>query len=101
MCTHIYNGILLGHEKEQNNAIYSNMDGTKDCHTEKDKYHMITFICGIFKKGGRGYKWPYLQNRSRVTHVENKHMVMLPAVTGSGEINWETGTDIYTLLYIK
>ena len=25
-------------------------------HTEKDKYHMITFICGIFKKGGRGYK---------------------------------------------
>ena len=24
---HIYNGILFGHEKEQNNAICNNMDG--------------------------------------------------------------------------
>ena len=24
---HIYNGILLSHKKEQNNAICSNMDG--------------------------------------------------------------------------
>ena len=31
---HIYNGILLSHEKEQNNAICSNMDGSRDCHTE-------------------------------------------------------------------
>ena len=27
---HIQNGILLGHYKEQNNAICSNMDATKD-----------------------------------------------------------------------
>ena len=31
---HIYNGILLDHKKEQNNAICSNMDGPRDCHTE-------------------------------------------------------------------
>ena len=31
---HIHNGILLSHEKEQNNAIYSNMDGTRDSHTK-------------------------------------------------------------------
>ena len=31
---HIHNGILLSHEKEQNNAICSNMDGPRDCHTE-------------------------------------------------------------------
>ena len=31
---HIYNGILLSHEKEQNNAICSNMDGPRNCHTE-------------------------------------------------------------------
>ena len=31
---HIYNGILLSHKKEQNNAICSNMDGPRDCHTE-------------------------------------------------------------------
>jgi len=27
-------GILLGHKKEQNNAICSNMDGNIDTHTE-------------------------------------------------------------------
>ena len=31
---HIYNGILLSHKEEQNNAICSNMDGPRDCHTE-------------------------------------------------------------------
>ena len=35
----------------QNNAIGSSMDGSRDCHTkwnnsEKDKYHMISHICG-------------------------------------------------------
>ena len=49
---HIYNGILLSHEKEQNIAICSNMDGPRYCHTDwgksdKDKYHMISLICGI------------------------------------------------------
>ena len=34
---HIYNGILLGHKKEQNNAICSNMDGPRDCHTKWSK----------------------------------------------------------------
>ena len=34
---HIYNGILLNHKKEQNNAICSNMDGPRDCHTEWSK----------------------------------------------------------------
>ena len=34
---HIYNGILLGHKKEWNNAIYSNMDATRDDHTKWSK----------------------------------------------------------------
>ena len=40
--------------------------------TQKNKYHMISLICGILKKG---HKWTYLQDRSRVTDVENKLMV--------------------------
>ena len=50
---HIYNGIVLSHKKEQNNAICSNMDGPRDCHidevsqSEKEKYHMISLIYGI------------------------------------------------------
>ena len=31
------NGILLNHKKEWNNAICSNMDGPRDCHTERSK----------------------------------------------------------------
>ena len=48
---HIHSGILLSHKKEWNIAIYGNMDGPRDYHTEwsqteKDKY-MIFLICGI------------------------------------------------------
>ena len=32
-----YNGILLGHKKEWNNAICSNMDGPRDYHTKRSK----------------------------------------------------------------
>ena len=35
--TYTYNGILLNHKKEWNNAICSNMDGPKDCHTKWSK----------------------------------------------------------------
>ena len=31
---YIYNGILLSHKKEQNNAICSNMDATRDYHVK-------------------------------------------------------------------
>jgi len=30
---HVYNAILLSHKKEWKNAICSNMDGPRDCHT--------------------------------------------------------------------
>ena len=30
----IYNGILLSHKKEGNDAICSNMHGPRDCHSE-------------------------------------------------------------------
>ena len=46
---HIYNGILLSHKKEWNNAICSNMDGHRDYHakwsqTEKEEYHIIAHL---------------------------------------------------------
>ena len=34
---YIYNGILLSHEKEWNNAICSNMDGPRDYNTKQSK----------------------------------------------------------------
>jgi len=53
---HIQTGILLGHKKEQNNAVYSNMDEPGDYHTkwsktEKDKFHYdITHMRNQFFK---------------------------------------------------
>jgi len=45
----IYNGMLISHKKEWNNAICSNMDRprhylTKQSQKENDKYHMISLI---------------------------------------------------------
>ena len=34
---HMYNGILLSHKKEWNNAIWSNMDATRDYYTKWSK----------------------------------------------------------------
>ena len=34
---HIYNGVLLSHQKEWNNAICSNMDGLRDYDTKQSK----------------------------------------------------------------
>ena len=49
--------MLIGHKKEQNNAIRSNMDGPGYFHTKWSKsdrerqMHMISLICGILKNG--------------------------------------------------
>ena len=52
---HIYNGLLLRHEKEYNNTICSNMDGPREIiilikvsQEEKDKHVMIPLTCGIW-----------------------------------------------------
>ena len=73
----------------------NNMDGPRDCHTEwskSDRERQISYIAYMWNLK-KWYKWIYLQNRNRVTDVENK-------LWGRG-INWETGIDIYTLLYTK
>ena len=46
------------------------------------------------------YQRMYLQNRNRVTDVENQLMIMRGEGVGAG-ITWEIGSDIYTSLYIK
>ena len=43
---HIHNGILLRHKKEQNTAICSNMDTTRDYHTKLcESERQILHIC--------------------------------------------------------
>ena len=62
--------------------------------TEKDKYHMISFICGIQKKGTNE-----LIYKTEIELQMQKTNLWLSGVRGGG-INWEIGIDIYTLLYI-
>ena len=53
---HTYDGILLSHQKEQNNAICNNVDGPRDYHTElsqtqRDKQHYhITYVWNLRKR---------------------------------------------------
>ena len=74
---HIYNGVLLSHEKEWNNAICNNMDRPRDSNIEWSKldqwrqmpYDYHSHVESNLKKR---YKWIHLQNRSRFTDNENK-----------------------------
>ena len=49
---HIYNGILLSYKKEWNNAICSNMDGSRNYHTkwqkaERQILYEITYVWNL------------------------------------------------------
>jgi len=75
---HRYNGILFSHKKEWNNAICSNMDGPRDCHTEwskSDRERLILYGITYMWKLKKWYKWTFLQNRNRVQDVGKKLMV--------------------------
>ena len=76
--THTHNGILLSHKKEWNNAICSNMDGPRDYHTKwskPDRERQISYNVTYMQNLKKWYKWIYLQNRNRLTDIENKLMV--------------------------
>ena len=49
---HTYNGILLSHKKERNNAICSNISGHRDYHTkwtERQISYDITYLWNLKK----------------------------------------------------
>ena len=41
---HVYNGLLLSHKKEWNNAMYNNMGGPRDYHTKWGQSYRKTQI---------------------------------------------------------
>ena len=84
---HIYNGILLSYKKEWNIVIWSNMDGPRDYHTKRSKsdrerqIYDITYMWNLKK----WYKWTYLQNRNRLTDLENQILVTKGDSGGGGD----------------
>jgi len=45
---HIYNGILLSHKKEWNNAICSNLDGSRDYYTKWSQRQISYYITNMW-----------------------------------------------------
>jgi len=79
------------------------MDRPRGCHAEwsytvKKEYYIISFICRTFKKC---YKWTYLQNRNRLTDLENKLMITTrEGRVGVGKVR-VFRIDMYTLLCLN
>ena len=77
-CIYIYNGILLSHKKEWNNAICRNMDGSRDYHikwSKPERERRMSYDTAYMWNLKKRYKWTYLQNKNRPTDIENKLMV--------------------------
>jgi len=98
---HMYNGVLLSHQKEHNNVICSNIDGPIDCHTEWSKSdrggeisHDIPFIWNLKRND---LQINNLQNRKRLTDLENKLMVAGVKDEGKGQLGFWDG-HVYTAI---
>ena len=74
MYIHTYNGILLSHKKEWNNALCSYMDGPRDYHTKWSKSERErktnTIWYYLYVESKIWHKWTYLRNRNRLRHRE-------------------------------
>ena len=64
--------------------------------TEKDRYRIVSVICGIQKNGT-----DELICKAEIESQMQKTNLWLPKGEGRGGMNWEIGIDIYTLLYVK
>ena len=65
-------------KKEQNSAIHSDIDDSRDCHTEwskSERERQISYNITYMWNLGKWYRWTYLQSRNRVTDIENKFKV--------------------------
>ena len=93
---HIFNGILLSHKKEWNNAICSNMDGPREIivlsevrQKEKDKYHMTYHL---YVGSQARHQWTHLWDSHR-------HRADSQLPRGGGRKNRECGVSRCKLLY--
>ena len=98
----IYNGILLCHWKEWNNAMCCNMGGSRECHVEWSQSD---------REGEIAYDIPYMWNLKRhdvneLAKQKETHRLREWTYCSQGE-GWkegivrEFGMDMYTLLHLK
>ena len=96
---HIYSGILLSHKKEQNNAIYSEMDREIVILSEisQRKINIIWYCLYVNPKNNIVQMNLFTEQKELQIQKAN---LWLPRGKGWVGINWEIGMDIYTLLHI-
>ena len=98
---HIYNGILLSHEKEPVWVSWTevmNLEAVIQSEVnqkEKNKHHILTYIWNLEK----WYWWTYLQGRNWHTDV-GKGFVDT-AMEGENGMNFESIIEIYTFPCVK
>ena len=68
---YLYNGILISHKKEWNNAICSNMDWPS--YVTQRKTNTIWYH--LYVESKIWHKWTYLQNKNGLTDTENRLVV--------------------------
>ena len=90
-------------KKKWNCVIYREVDGPRDCHTEWSEsdveiqmLHDITYMWNLKKKMIQ----MNLFTEQKHTNFKNKLNGYQRGNVRRGGINWETGINIYTLLYI-
>ena len=93
-------GILLSHWKEWSNAICSNIDGPGEYHTKWNKSDRKTNILWyhLYVESKKWYNWTYLQNRNRLTELENELMVTMGSTeerNRMGVWDWHVHTVIF------
>ena len=98
---HIHNGILLNHKKNKimlSVARWMDLEIvilSETSQTKKDKYG-IAYMWNL--KNKREYKWPSIQNRSRVMDVENKCLLVGKESRNKLEDwDWHIHTTIYKI----
>ena len=70
---YIHNGILLSPKKELNNTIHSDMDGPRDDMLNEIRHsNANTMWYHLYVDSKIWHRWTYLQNRNRLTDIENK-----------------------------
>ena len=88
--------------KKPNNAIFSNMDGPGAYHTKwskSDRERQLSYDTTFRWNLNKWYKWTYLQNRKRLTDLEDG-LVVARGEESEG-MDWEFGIHIYTLLCVE
>ena len=97
---YIHDGILLSHKK-QNNAICSNMDGTRDSHTrrsmserERQIPYYITYIWNLI----HGTNEPCHRKEN---HGHGEQTRACPGGGGGSGIDWELGVNRCKLLPLE